>query len=76
MNNKKRKRLYEAGSHLETVLFIVNEVLSDEQDCLDNIPENLEYSDQYEKIENAVDKLEDVVQGIEDIKDLLSDASQ
>lgn len=76
MNNKKRQRLYEAGSHLETALFIINEVLSDEQDCLCNIPENLECSEHYEKIENAVDNLEDAVDGIEGVKELLSEASQ
>ena len=75
MNDKRRKKLSGADSHLEAALLIASAVLDEETDCLNNMPENLEGSERYEKIEDAVSKLEDLVQGIEDLKDLLYEAS-
>lgn len=61
---------------LETALNIVEIARDEEQDCLDNMPENLEYSDRYEKMENAVDKLEDAISSIEEARDALEEAAE
>lgn len=75
MNKKRRKRIREAVALLATAFSIVEHISDDERDCLDNMPENLEYSERYEKMENAVDKLDDAAQGIQDVIDLLNEAA-
>ena len=76
MNKNRRKRIKEAVALLTTAFSIVEHISDDEHDCLDNMPENLEYSERYEKMENAVDKLDDAAQGIQDVIDLLNEAAE
>ena len=76
MNNKRRKKISEAASLLDAAFNILDAVKDDETYTMDNIPENLEGSFMYEKIENAVEKLEDALRGIEDVRDLLDEASE
>ena len=61
MNNTKRKRLKTAITLIEQANDIISDVAENEQDCLDNMPENLQMSDRYETMENCVSSLEDVV---------------
>jgi len=76
MNNDRRKSLRTAISYLDMAFSLVDDARSEEQDCLYNMPENLEYSERYEKMENAVDKLDDAAQGIQDVIDLLNEAAE
>ncbi len=76
MNKKRRKQILQAVSLLEAAFGIAEMIRDEEQDCLDNMPENLEYSDQYEKMENAVDKLEDAISSIEEARDALEEAAE
>lgn len=69
MNNKKRDRLRKALSLISEATDIVSDVLYEERDCLDNMPENLSSSERYEAMENAIDNLENAV-------DHLSEASE
>ncbi len=75
MNNKKRIKLKKSCSLLEDALKIVDMVKYDEQDCIDNIPENLRNSDQCTAMEEVVDGLEEAIdnikQAIENIEDAL-----
>lgn len=66
MNNMRRKNLKNAVDLLNRVSGIVSDALSQEEDCLDNMPENLQMSDRYENMENAVDCLEDATSSIDD----------
>lgn len=76
MNDVRRVKLDKAVSLLETAFSIVDCALDEERSCLYNMPENLEYSERYEKMENAVDKLDDAAQGIQDVIDLLNEAAE
>lgn len=76
MNNTRRKNLKKAISYLGMAFSLVDDARGEEQDCLYNMPENLEYSERYEKMENAVDKLDDAAQGIQDVIDLLNEAAE
>ncbi len=76
MNDRRRTVLRRAVSILETVLNIVECSYDDEKECLNNMPENLEGSDRYEKMENAVEQLEDAISSIEDARDALEEAVQ
>lgn len=76
MNKARRKNLKQAMLYLDMAFNLVENARDDEQDCLDNMPENLEYSERYEKMENAVEKLEDAISSIEEAKDALEEAAE
>ena len=76
MNKKRRENIAKAVAILTTAFQIVESIRDEEQDCIDNMPENLEYSERYEKMENAVDKLDDAMSSIEEAKDALEEAAE
>lgn len=51
MNRVRRELLKTANNYLEKASDLVSTALDQESDCLDNMPENLEASDRYEKME-------------------------
>lgn len=65
MNNKRRVRLQEAVSYIEDSLKILYQVKDEEQDGLDNFPENLQNSEQYNSMEEAIDTIEDSIGDLE-----------
>jgi len=74
MNRDRRKMLNQAVLLINQAYRIVDNARDQEQDCLDNMPENLEYSYRYEKMEEAVDNLTDAVSGIEEVLEKIGDA--
>ena len=68
MNNKRRDVLKRVLNLLENASGLVNQVLDEEQGSLDNTPENLMESDQYQKREAAVDRLEEAIEQIKEAK--------
>lgn len=74
MNKKRRSELNEANELLGKALSIVSYACDEEQDCLDNMPENLENSENYSNMENAVDSLNDAISNIEDAQKHIDDA--
>ena len=76
MNNRRRESLQSATLLLERITSTVSKVLDEEQDSLDNIPENLQYSENYERMEAAIDKLEEAIEKIDEIKELIQEAAE
>ncbi len=76
MNNKRRDVLKRALNLLENASGLVNQVFDEEQDSLDNTPENLMESDQYQKREAAVDRLEEAIEQIEEAKNSVEVAAE
>lgn len=74
MNKRRRTELREVISSLNNCRMTIDMVLSEESDCLSNIPENLEYSEQYERIEDAVDNLEEALEEIDSLLESLEKA--
>lgn len=74
MNNIRRKHLKRSLSLLEQAGNIIETGIEEEQDSMDNIPENLQNSEHYEKMETTIEKLEEVVQLIGEIKDAIEEA--
>lgn len=70
MNNKRRDLLKLAVQLLERASGYVSQALDAEQDCLDNMPENLQSSERYEK-----DSLEAAIESIDSAKESIEDAS-
>lgn len=75
MNNKRRSSLVSAKSLLTSAASIVERALDRESDCLDNIPENMQDGDRYDKMEQAVANLEEALENIENAIDKIDDAS-
>lgn len=71
VNNTRRLRLRQAISKLNEASDIVSSVADDESDSADNIPENLQAGDIYEKMELAVDYLNDAIDFIDDAKETI-----
>lgn len=69
MDNKRRSRLREAIGMLSNATTVVESVCDKEQDCMDNCPENLQGSERFERMEDAVDNLNDALEKLEEAKE-------
>ncbi len=46
---------------LEESSSMTEQACDQEQDCIDNTPENLQYTERFEEMEDTVDKLQDAI---------------
>ena len=76
MNNKLRKRLSEAvgvlrniESSFEKAKIITDGVYDSASDSLENYPENLQFSEAYEKMEDDCDSLDEIRDKIDDAQE-------
>lgn len=74
MDKKRREKLKEAMLLIERAEAITERMCDKEQDCLDNIPENLQGTDRYDMIEQAAEKLEEAVEKLSEAKELIQEA--
>nr|DAX24620.1 MAG TPA: hypothetical protein [Caudoviricetes sp.] len=68
VNETKRKSLRDALSLISRAIIITESVCDKEQDAMDNLPENLQCTERFEAMENAVDNLNDAVEKMEEAK--------
>lgn len=64
MNDKRRKSIRTAIEHLNRASVIIDQVSDEESDALDNIPENLQDSDRYVAMEDAIESLSDADEAV------------
>ena len=76
MNKRRRALLESANNLLGQAEAIVQRVADQESDSMDNVPEGLQSSDQYEKMEQALENLESALEYIGDARKCLADASE
>lgn len=69
LNNKRRSELQTSVEMLKNAYDLIDDALTAEQDCFDNIPENLQGSDMGTTMENNIDVMEGVLSDIDDIID-------
>lgn len=74
MNTGRRKKLTVAIDHLREASNIVDQIKDEEQDSLDNMPENLQESERYSNMEEAVDALDDALVSINEAFEHVEDA--
>jgi hypothetical protein len=72
MNEKRRGQLRSALTMINSAASIIDSVYDKEQDCLDNYPENLQNTDRFECMENAVENLSDALEKIDEAKECIS----
>jgi hypothetical protein len=61
---------------LSNAASVVEMVCDKEQDCVDNYPENLQSTERFEKMEDALDSLNDALEKIDDAKSHIQSAIQ
>ncbi len=74
MNKQVRKQLTDVVSSLQLLQDELNDVLEEQNDILDNIPENLQGSEQYERQEEAIDALGNAASYLDDVMQELTNA--
>ena len=74
MNKKRRELLKSAMPFLTQAANIIERVSEQESDCLDNIPENFQDTDRYEKMERTVESLEAALEHIDVAQDYINEA--
>ena len=85
MNNKRRKKIKTMIGTLETIQTFANynliesikdeieDILWEEQDAYDNMPENLQYSMRGEESSDAIDYLQEAVDKLDEAVDILNE---
>lgn len=66
MNAKRRKLLTKVIFYVDSALSLLDEARDYEQDALDNIPENLQDGELYEKMEQAIENLDSAIDSLSD----------
>jgi len=66
MNRERRNRLQAILGQIEDLKCSVEDILSEEENVRDNIPENLWNSETYERSEAACDNLSEAVSSLDD----------
>lgn len=69
MDVRRRNRLRDALKMLVSVITIVESVSDKEQDCMENVPENLQGTERFENMENAVDRLNQALEELDNAKE-------
>lgn len=64
MNKIRRKNLQAIIDQLEELKGSLEDLQAEEEEYRDNIPENMQESERYEKADEAVDNLEEVISSI------------
>lgn len=67
MNRIRRKALANIKEQLETLKEELETLKEEEEDYRDNMPENLQGSERYDKADEACGYLSDAVDGLEDV---------
>lgn len=67
MNKARRKTLAEIADQLEALKGELESALSEEEEYRDNIPENLQGSERYERADEACGNLAEAVSQLEDV---------
>ena len=74
LNNKRRTRLRSIEEDLGKALNLLNSIYDEEQDCMDNVPENLQDSERYSNMEDCVEALSEAVYNLEEAIGLIEEA--
>ena len=76
MNKARRKTLQELYDIITEAKDKLDAVRDEEEEYKDNIPENLQCSERYERAEAAVDALESAVSSLEEALDYIEEAQE
>ena len=72
MNRNRRQGLMEALDKLRKARDIVDRIADEEQESLDNTPENLQLTDRWADMEEALDLLREAIDSMDDAESNIS----
>lgn len=75
MNKERREKLQKAMVLVGDAKAIIEEVHEQEEEAFESLPENLQYSERGETMQEAINALDDAIAACEEIDDKLTDAS-
>jgi len=67
MNKARREMIRKVIEKLDDARLLLDEIREEEEEYRDNIPENLQGSERYEKADSAVYEMEDAVGALEEM---------
>ena len=76
MNKARRAKLNQIINTLTDLKAELDDVFSDEETALDNMPESLQDTDRYCAMEEACDNMSDAIDSLDDAIDLLESAME
>ena len=74
MNSQRRKKLEELWDKVDMLRVLLEGLRDEEQEYMDNMPENLQASERYERAEDAVDSMDYALDNLSDAMENLEDA--
>lgn len=74
MNNKRRTALGGIIYDLETVTEKLTNIGEEEQECVDNLPESLQYSEKADKMQEAIAYIDAAINNVEEANENLREA--
>lgn len=76
MNKEKRLKLNEGLQLLSKVISIVSDIREEEENSFNNIPDNLENTEMYSRLEESVENLNSAVDLLEEAYELIEDTTK
>lgn len=73
MNNSRRMKIIEVVSRLQSIVSTLEDILTEEDDYRDNMPENLQGSARYETSEDSSNRLDSAISSIDEAISTLED---
>lgn len=76
MNNQRRKQITKIINDLENSKDDITDILQEEEEAFDNMPENLLGSERAEQSQNAIDLLNDAINNLDEAINNLEEAQE
>jgi hypothetical protein len=76
MNRERRKALQDISTQLEELKGCLEDLMEEEEEYRDNIPENLQGSERYERAEEACDNLGSAVDELDTVIEYIEAAME
>ena len=75
MNKKRRIRIEKVVSTLEDMSAEISDIMQEEQEAYDNMPESLQYSERGERMSEIVDAFDSIISDIDYIIEQLTETT-
>lgn len=75
MNKERRNRIEEVEDQIDDVIILIEEISDEEQDCLDNLPESLQYGKNSDKMTSAINALSNSISSLDNALKYLKEAA-
>lgn len=76
MNNARRKRLAEIAERISDLGCDIEEIMNEEQEARDNMPENMQESERGERMAEIIDNLQGAIDALEDVHTTIEEAAE